>query len=87
MVGYNPKARKKYCDLQCYNCDGFWQKECLLNGEGNHMRLLRTVCLGEHRLISTYTPRDDTYWKDNFCLSAKLIGNKDFPNYHGELEH
>ena len=87
MVGYNPKKSKRYCDLQCFNCEGFGLKECLMNTEGNHMRLLRIICMAERRLLSEFKARPDSYWARFNLLTPKILETDNFPKYHGEIEH
>ncbi len=87
MVGYNSKTSKKYCDLNCYYCEGWALKECLMTNDGNHMRLLRCICMGEGRVILDNLARPSTYWYDHTVLTPEIIGTLEFPCYLMEKEN
>lgn len=86
MVGYNAKKRKKYCDLFCYNCEGFGLKECLFNQNGHHMRLLRAICMAEQKFLFEFEPREG-FWAEHVVLTPQIVGSYVFPFYPMETVH
>lgn len=80
MVAINAKTGKKYCDLFCYVCEGYFITECLLANSGLNMRMLMAICFGNHKLFTENTPRRG-YWCDHTVLTSEIVDNMQFPTY------
>lgn len=87
MVAYNPKTGKKYCDLNCYYCEGWAMKECLMTNDGHHMRFLNAICIGSGMLIPETHARPSTYWAEHRDLTPEIVGETHFPVYPMEKEN
>ena len=88
MVGFNSKKQLKYCDLQCYACEGFMLKECLMNSDGYHMRMLMILLRGNGTLLDTFKAKG--FWATHRVVDAKILGlpeKAEFPVYKYETEH
>jgi hypothetical protein len=87
MVAYNPKTNKKYCDLNCYYCEGWAKKECLMTNDGHHMRLLNAICIGRGMILFSNKARPTTYWAEYLVLTPEIVGEAHFPMYAMESEN
>jgi len=55
MLAYNPVESVWYCDLQCFFCDGYDKRPCLLGG-GLPMRSVMSSCIARRKLLWEFKP-------------------------------
>lgn len=87
MVAYDPKTGKKYCDLNCYYCEGWAMKECLMTNDGNHMRLINCICIGKGLVLLSNNARPTTFWAEHRVLTSEIVGETRFPAYPTETQN
>lgn len=86
MVGYDPRNRKKYCDLFCNYCEGLIIKECVMNNQGYSMNMLRAQCMAQGKLLTDFVPRSE-HWCEHIVLTPEILGGTNFPVYDPETVH
>lgn len=55
MQAYDSAKDEFYCDLYCFECDGYTNKPCLLSGTVC-MRMMMAQCLGLHKMLTSWKP-------------------------------
>lgn len=80
MIGYY--KGKTFCDLQCFNCDGWAYTNCLM-APNTRMESLYYSCLGYGQLLIKYLPQG--LWAKHIILFPEHYGvSTKFPVYKGE---